>query len=535
MSDEKSRKELLDEFWDISSLVPERKRIRPSFKSTETVEISDGESAPDNVRNSLSESTLIQRFIPPHSASELTPKKQEIFSYVPENSLIHKVTLYKEKTDYDFYSRFCQTAKRLWSAEGRECEYADFFSYSPQYDQLSREQLEYYLWWRQCLREGRYIKTNLSYIYLYTFELINCADSSNAEECRDMMVLVLENYEDVIRGASPRYIRWISDFSLIHSLKPPARFSEKLLKGAGTFKEYFVRIPANVPEAWASTLLCYCCSYDYRTSKFATAENIALFDKHVRGALCEVVKKLSEDGRILSGLPFGDCSITAAAFEGAVCSSANRYTIVAEYCSFSRSHELRFLVGDAVKYAENKIRSHIGVKSRLTVYSLPNDIREVIDAYFSAALPAVRRTAAKKNVREEYDVLYELPQKKLDISNAHKIETESWSTTKDLVEAFDGQEILPMEETVPELTVNAVADTGEVTLATGLGEYYPLVVALKDGSNAPLKELANAQGKPVEAIVDAINEIAVDVIGDILVEDIDGTYTVIDDYADMLD
>ena len=536
MSDDKTKKQILDEFWDISALVPARKPMRPSAKSVSTVEISDGTNGNDSAQNKLTEeSTVIKRFIPPHSAAEFEIRREPEECYFPDNSLIHKVTLYKEPSSYEFYANFCATAKKLWNQKGEPSMYAEFFSYSPQYDQMNHWQLSYYLWWRENVRNGVYIKTNLCYIYLYAFELINASEREEAERSRELLINVGENYSDVIRGAMSRYIRWISDFSLINKLQPPKSFPEKLLVNAGAFKEYFVRIPGNTPEGWARALLAYCCSYDYRRSKFATKDNIALYDIHVHGALTEVVKKLSENGKILSGLPFGDCKISAKAYEGAVCSSANRYIIEAEYCSFSRSHELRFLVGDVVKYAENKIRAHISVKSRLTVYSLPNDLREVIDLYFVNNLPNVRRIVKKQSKPEEYEALYDLPRKKLDLHNADKIEQESWNTTKELVEAFEEEriteEIIPIETT--QSTDDNISDEyGD--LVSALGEYAEAVFSLKNGSSAPLYELSRNSGKPIEALVDAVNEISVEIIGDILIEENDGEYAVIEDYADML-
>ena len=309
-----------------------------------------------------------------------------------------------------------------------------------------------------------------------------------------------------------------------------------MLKKAGTLKEYFVRIEGNSPEGWARVLLTYCCSYDYRSSKFATEENIQLFNTHVFGALVAVVKKLSQSGRILGELPYDDCRVCGKAFEGAVCSSASRYTIDVEYCSFSRSHELRFLVGDVVKYAENKIRQHISVKSKLTVYSLPNDVREVIDEYFADALPYRRKTPIKPRV-EEYDILYDLPAKKLDISNAEKIEKESWMTTKELVEAFEDspeEAICVCESQISqkdELRDNAY---GEGSLIDALGEYAECAVSLLDGNCMGAISFADKKGEPIEMVVDRINEIAVEIIGDILIEDNGNGFSIVDDYTDFL-
>ena len=43
MSEEKSKKQQLDDFWDISSLVPQKRSFAPSSKSVDTVLITDGE------------------------------------------------------------------------------------------------------------------------------------------------------------------------------------------------------------------------------------------------------------------------------------------------------------------------------------------------------------------------------------------------------------------------------------------------------------------------------------------------------------
>ncbi len=536
VSEEKSKKQMLDDFWDISSLVPNKMRFAPSSKSVETVLVTDGDEKTESNEIKITESsTVIERFIPPHTPDERLPKLKPYDQYVPESPLIHKVSIYKEPSSYSFYGDFCRTARQLWNESAAECEYADFFSYSPQYNQMSAEQLSYYLWWRENVRREVYLKTNICYINLYTFELINVRDMIAPIEAREMMIRVLTAYRSVLLGTIPKYIRWICDFSLLHHLPPPKKFDASLLEKASALKEYFMYVAGNTADGWARMLLTYCSSYDYRTSKFATEENIALFDEHVPRAIARVVEKLSEDGKILSALPFNDCKISAKAFDGAVCSSENRFIIEVEYCSFSRSHELRFLIGDAVKQAENKIRAHISVKSRLTVYSLPLELCQVINEYFDRALPVVRKTKIKVEAPTEYDVLYDVPRTRLSISNAQKIESESWDTTRELVGDLEEQ---PIEKKTVAVEVESVIATSEeadeTSLLSKLGSYADAVVSLANGESRVLFELSQTLCRPVEAIVDAINEIAVDCIGDILIEETDGGYSIIDDYRELI-
>lgn len=46
-------------------------------------------------------------------------------------------------------------------------------SRNPEYRSLTPEALEYYLFWRECAREGRYITADYGYLWLYQCELIN--------------------------------------------------------------------------------------------------------------------------------------------------------------------------------------------------------------------------------------------------------------------------------------------------------------------------------------------------------------------------
>ena len=281
----------------------------------------------------------------------------------------------------------------------------------------------------------------------------------------------------------------------------------------------------------ALSLIRYCSSYDFRTSKFFNADNSELFEKMILGALAEAVKFYSSDGEILSGISFGDSYIERDAFAGALCSASQRYRIEVKYCSFSRSNELRFLVGDIIKYSENKLRAFFGIKSKMTVYSVSGELRALLDNYFSQNLPSKHIKKAVKEERHDYDVLYDVPQKKLSLSDAAKIEEDSWLTTKGLVEAFEEQKseveiTLPDKKIFPTevITENKKEDDG-------FGEYRSLLVSMLNGNQNALKEFASKINKMPDAVADEINERAYDIIGDAVIEDDGmGAYVIIEDY-----
>ena len=199
-------------------------------------------------------------------------------------------------------------------------------------------------------------------------------------------------------------------------------------------------------------------------------------------------------------------------------------------------------MADIVKYAENKIRTYIGVKSKLTVYSVSIELQKAIDEYFAQTLFSTPKPSTKKEERHDYDVLYDLPKTALSLEKAKQIENDSWGVTKDLISAFDAEELAPDEPavTVEALPLEPLAPESESErdeekpLRAQLGEYLPFVEAMLGGNTSECERIASRMGKLIDSIVDAINEIAVEVIGDMLIEDVDGAFLIIEDYREMI-
>lgn len=69
--------------------------------------------------------------------------------------------------------RFVQKAKELEAAVEGAAEFVPFQTYWPTYDEMQPRQLKWYLFWRGEVRSGRYPDTDLSYIFVYLYELIH--------------------------------------------------------------------------------------------------------------------------------------------------------------------------------------------------------------------------------------------------------------------------------------------------------------------------------------------------------------------------
>ena len=342
------------------------------------------------------------------------------------------------------------------------------------------------------------------------------------------LVWLWVNYHKSFPTVAGKLADWICDFSLIHRLPAPSDATSDLVRSVISMREFYIPISMDDPVGCTRSLLRYCTSYDFRTSKFATEETLPLFETHMFGALLQVVRRFSLDGEFLSGFSLEDSRMVRDAYVGALCVAEQKYRIEVEYCSFSRSNELRFLVGDLVKYAENKLRAHLGIKSRMTVYSLSTEMRSVLDEYFATALP---HAAKRKSQPQAYEALYDLPVKPLSLSLAAKIEEDSWDTTRELTEAFETPaEPTPVTVPIPG-EVEAVSDTEE----SPFGIWKEPLLRLLRGERGVIEASARSLGKMADTLADEINEVAFDLLGDAILEQNDEFYEIIEDYKSELE
>ena len=428
-----------------SSQPPSQSSVQPQSQST-----SQSQSPPtatDSTQSTLTsprdENRRIRELPLKMRAQQNEPKILEPYLvYEPDSSIIKRVSVSKWQTRYNFYEKFASDAARLWNRTSGECENVPFFSYIPQYNQLSYTQLKWYLCWREKVRSGIYPRCDYSYILLFIYEILNCPDLIEP-------TLGLEKLCDIwlaYRGAYQRidsYLgEWVCDFCLINQLPCPKDRLEPIIKSvitASSFKEFYMDTPASCEGA--ANILAFSSNYDWRSSRYVTPETLPVFSRHINRAFEKIYSELlSDDGMITNASP---AEITRDAYSGALCVYDRKRSIRVEYISYTRSTKFRFIVTDIIKYCENRVRMALGIKARLKVENLTDELRACLDEYFERELPAKQKKPKAKTVDEaareaelEYEHLYEPVGGELSLENALAIEHDSWSTTEILTRAL---------------------------------------------------------------------------------------------------
>ena len=167
-------------------------------------------------------------------------------------------------------------------------------------------------------------------------------------------------------------------------------------------------------------------------------------------------------------------------------------------------------------------------------------IRELLDAYLKEKLPKRAARSAREAVKEEYEALYDLPKTELSLSRAASIERLSWETTERLVEAFEEREeetapaLAPVAPVVPVADGNATAPDFKSSASNPWERFFAYLSAILSENAAEKRAAVQNLCLPEEVVVDEINTLAADLLGDILLEENDCGFGVIDDYRDTL-
>ena len=427
-----------DAFWSLDKIMPKTVRPRSFSFDTDPVDIesdcpADGAAGSDRTKSRAEkEDTAIP---PQRTAVRETPGKSEPeLTYEPSPVMLRSVTVWRWPSKYTFYERFRTDAEKHFSVRGQSCDWVPFFSYMPQYIQLDAQQRAYYFWWRENARQGRYLRTDYSYLMLYIYEIINLPDRIAPEEGLEQLCGLWLAYRDKFPKLDRYLSEWVCDYCLIYRLPAPYETLAGILGDVVrvcSFREFYLGGPTDGASPLAVTLIGYASNYNYRKSRLYQSEYRSLYEKHIYGAMDYVLSHLPE-GDSLADVKMQTARISRDTFVGSLCAYDIKRRLDIEYYSCSRSHEVREVVTGVVKAAENQIRAMCGISARFSLKTVGDTVKSLVAAYFEP----FRAQAAAARDEPEYMRMYEPEKHDFSEDEALAIEERSWGMTGRLVEAL---------------------------------------------------------------------------------------------------
>lgn len=507
-----------------------------------------------------------------HSPSSASPRSEErrtaasetVDEYTADYGLIRHVKITRWHSNYNFYEHFRKYARMCYDVKGTPSPRVEFFSYTPQYRQMTKDQLNFYFYWRSLARKKEYIPADFSYILLYVYEIINLHDiidpTVGISELCGIWIHYRENYKPLDKYLS----EWIADYCLLHRMKPPTKLLSPIMYAvleSTSFREFYMDRDILDPE----TLIALSSNYIWQKSKYVSdPEKYSLYSEQLPRALGYVI---SHSGGNFSVTSMSPARVSRDAFCGSLCAQNIKRRIDVEYLSYSKSTDLRSLITNIVKYSENRLRAHLGIKSRLRVDGLEDRFKHLIDEYFSLEYPNDKKRFPKVDEayaeQKYYDSMYGALSHGIDTEAARELEKASWSVTDRLTADETTDETI--DETSDEIytfTADKAVSPREVYEAppsetpkeTPSGTTYvtlpeitsasatlsPLHVEVLravcgSGSSPDLAAICRNSGRYLDDIISEINEYAVDTIGDIIIEsNPNGGFSAIEDYEEEI-
>ncbi len=511
-----------DDFWDISKLAPNAKKPQPRFKTeNETVSFEiAGDAKPEENRI-----TVLGR-----------SAKMEERTYVPlSNPLIRKVTVRRMQGGYDFYESFRKAALLYYDVAAEPSSFVSFYSYMPQYSQMSAEQKSYYFYLRSEIRKGNYsLRADVSYLYLYIYEILNLPEKIPPKQGISLLCNLWRAYRKSLPAIDRYFSVWVQDYCIVHQLDAPTAEIEDFIYeiiDATSFKEFYLGGVYSKNAGEITALLSCLSDYDWRSGRYSGGEHRDMYKKHVEGAMLPVLRSLWESGALFCEDAATE-RLTRDAFPCSLCTHSVKCRIEIEYYPLGRSDALRARVTSALKYVENCLRSALSVKSRLAVKNLHEKDKALIDMYFETLFRAVNEKRRLEQ-RESYETLYDAPKQEMSFAGADAIEQSSWENTWRLVDTEENEKISDEVHSIDEPIVEAEVQEDTKRAEESADVYVVRYLrALISADEAEKKETVRRSALPEESLAEKVNEIFFAILDDVVLEICDGGAVLIEDYRE---
>lgn len=311
---------------------------------------------------------------------------------------------------------FVQQAQQLAEQVEREAEFVPFKRYYPQYDSMTESQRKWYFYWRNEVRYERYLRSDLSYIFLYVYELINGVGWKEPQDGYYMLMEVWTAYRSDFPKLDDYMGDWIADFVLVHQLDIPfAELAERVPHGIFGSKDLYElellhRFQQETIE-FTLEMLAALSDYNVMRSKFYMGGGRKDLETYVPKVLAVVDRyMLTKHGqRLIDYLhPREVEKRERVLFRGALYdSSLHGKRVKIGVVPLSTHPPLRAMVTQLIRLTENTLRKLRGFKGKLRMEAVDEEIRLLIERYLEREFGVVTQPPRPK-VRIDTEKLAQL-------------------------------------------------------------------------------------------------------------------------------
>jgi len=413
------------------------------------------------------------------------------------------------------HDAFFQDMRKLENASGSACPFVPFMNYWPTYDAMDKNQKAWYFYWRSQVRAVVYPRTDLSYIFVYIYELLSGVGWQNPQEGQNRLLKIWNAYVGDYPKLSHYLQGWMFDFARQYQLpyQYPSNFELSFSSPSVLADMLIDEHTADSPLKLPFDLIDALCEYSLVGSKFyqdghqllmreAIPRIVALAD----AALLQKTQK----GILATYGPTRTRKQQYLRYASALCPGANSTETVSVRAYTDKIH-LKTYINELVRYGENALRAENNCRGRLRGVELEPGTASLIDAF------VMREYGEKQPAKPSAAPV--APKVVLDPDSVRSLRQQS-------------------DKVREALKVNDTAV--EKQLLTDLKEVASLFLSLSDPCKTLLEHLRlsgwEMEGATLESgLLEAINQASEKHLGCALLHIENGSMIVEDDYRDELE
>lgn len=374
------------------------------------------------------------------------------------------------QSDAQHAKEFLSQATKYQSHTHKLCEFhpltgsTQIISYY-KYDGLNPEQLNWYFYWRTQAQNGQYLETSPTYVFMYTYELINGIGITDEINGYNQLKVLWVNYQQTNSDIRYRVLDWLIDYAVVNSYpeNPLDVWNDLHIDNrlAGRYTDMLVQVYQDRPiSQMPLTVIDRLIDYRLDKSKFYLNNNQQVTEDSVYKVLSAIDLHLR---RLGSGIfqtyqPKNFKVVERFAFRHAIYQKEqkhNRFPDVnvrlPDIYEWSTYEPLRSFLTPIIKYTENVLRKQHNHRGRLRVDSLDPEIQSLIDHVLDEHIVAefligdvglasgATPIPKKKDSRESISRVPVLPKIEIDYNRVSQLSQESDEIFEVLNHYEDGQ------------------------------------------------------------------------------------------------
>ncbi len=148
-------------------------------------------------------------------------KKIEKLKYVYENQLNEESGISNGFINFERSSGFIYISMKEFENvrwNGSDIPSVNFFYYFPNYSVMNLGQFEYYFYWRTQALDGNIQNCDLTYFFVFIYEILAGLHARNKEEGYKLLVSMYKKFREYNKKVDNYLISWILSYCIINNM-----------------------------------------------------------------------------------------------------------------------------------------------------------------------------------------------------------------------------------------------------------------------------------------------------------------------------